>query len=676
MSSLVTDQTLKVSFPDSRFCSRDHLARFGAGLQAKPLGSLLIGHTRLASHFTKQPFHIRTEENTMKRKLFVLLTIIGLFSVLLGPGMAFAQGPQPPTPKPPFPGREPDKYPSGGPWRTAEGLWYMPEGARQPVEAAGVTPRATGGPDDFGYTWDDQEPPLGVSGEALSSKEMATETFRYQLIKQAVAIWADGRGDYTLERRVENLSIENWTSTTWFYDWSCADYSNIRAWDDQGPLDISTSMSGTRIYVTVYFRRAVQVGETYHFYQAISIRCMAWPSNGNWRLYWWTTSSKPVQEYMRGVTFPSNATIQSASPPPTSQYLNYLEWRETDVPPDWTRTIDVDYTLSGIIDVSPFLQTSQPWDDDPYGRFPDSDTVNTIRRWGCAMTDAAMIINYWGARSQPVFSTNPGTLNAWLRSKNYQGYDASHNVQWQKVIEYANNNHVLLSNPPPYKLGERSSATDAILDNFLQSGNPVIMGVNKKCCDEKGRSYAGHFVVATGKTTVNGNPTYTINDPWYGKTTLYNQWNNTYFSVLLLSGTLADQRSLRVSAHSPVELLITDPQGRRLGYDPTTGTILNEIPDAEYSIQSIVANALGPEQLPVSKVIEIHVPIDGQYNLTIVGTGVGVYSINTAASNWLGQVSQQALTGTAQVGSVNSQTVNYSSYTGVNKLIYLPIIIK
>ncbi|HOD05156.1 MAG TPA: hypothetical protein PKH92_08935 [Anaerolineaceae bacterium] len=45
--------------------------------------------------------------------------------------------------------------PGSGPYQTPEGLWVMPEGARPPLEAAGVSPQATGGPDDFGYTWDD-----------------------------------------------------------------------------------------------------------------------------------------------------------------------------------------------------------------------------------------------------------------------------------------------------------------------------------------------------------------------------------------------------------------------------------------------------------------------------------------------------------------------------------------
>jgi len=49
---------------------------------------------------------------------------------------------------------------SGRPWQQSpEGDWFMPEGAPPLTEAAAaMAPQAIGGPDDFGYTWDDSVP--------------------------------------------------------------------------------------------------------------------------------------------------------------------------------------------------------------------------------------------------------------------------------------------------------------------------------------------------------------------------------------------------------------------------------------------------------------------------------------------------------------------------------------
>ena len=93
------------------------------------------------------------------------------------------------------------------------------------------------------------------------------------------------------------------------------------------------------------------------------------------------------------------------------------------------------------------------------------------------------------------------------------------------------------------------------LDNALSALNSVILGVND----------GGHYVVATRKITVNGQPTYAINDPIYGQTTLYERYSNTYSSILFISSTSTDTRMLNISAHSPVRLLITDSLGRKSG---------------------------------------------------------------------------------------------------------------
>jgi hypothetical protein len=41
--------------------------------------------------------------------------------------------------------------------QSPEGLWYMPAGSSSPAGSLNIAPEATGGPDDFGYTWDDSE---------------------------------------------------------------------------------------------------------------------------------------------------------------------------------------------------------------------------------------------------------------------------------------------------------------------------------------------------------------------------------------------------------------------------------------------------------------------------------------------------------------------------------------
>jgi hypothetical protein len=88
----------------------------------------------------------------MKAKILAI-SIIAVLALLLSTAVT-AQGPQPPVP--PYPPQEPGL--PFGPFRTPEGHWFMPEGARPPMEAAGISPQATGGPDDYGYTWDDSVP--------------------------------------------------------------------------------------------------------------------------------------------------------------------------------------------------------------------------------------------------------------------------------------------------------------------------------------------------------------------------------------------------------------------------------------------------------------------------------------------------------------------------------------
>lgn len=102
----------------------------------------------------------------MKAKSLIVITLLAVLALTLS-GSATAQELQPPVPS--YPTREPD-LPEGvppwepefgkplGPSRTPDGYWGMTEGARPPLETAGISPQATGGPDDYGYTWSDEVP--------------------------------------------------------------------------------------------------------------------------------------------------------------------------------------------------------------------------------------------------------------------------------------------------------------------------------------------------------------------------------------------------------------------------------------------------------------------------------------------------------------------------------------
>lgn len=125
---------------------------------------------------------------------------------------------------------------------------------------------------------------------------------------------------------------------------------------------------------------------------------------------------------------------------------------------------------------------------------------------------------------------------------------------------------------------------------------------------------------------------------------------------------------LEISAHSPVHLLIVDPLGRRLGYDPRTDTWWNEIPDAGYETGSIASS--DGSTLPEMKILLIPHPIDGQYDVQVIGYDTGSYEIIIHKSDLWGNITQESFLGETQDNSVDNVTIEFT----INE-IYLPIII-
>ncbi len=104
---------------------------------------------------------------------------------------------------------------------------------------------------------------------------------------------------------------------------------------------------------------------------------------------------------------------------------------------------------------------------------------------------------------------------------------------------------------------------------------------------------------------------------------------------------------------SPVDVMITAPDGRRVGYDPASGQTVNEIPGAFYS-----GNDTDMEFVLIPGGHE------GNYTITTTGTGSGPY---TVVAYWVGATDVALLGGTngeTAPGQTAAATVTYAPTVG------------
>ncbi|MFQ6102456.1 MAG: hypothetical protein ACE5OS_14685, partial [Anaerolineae bacterium] len=103
---------------------------------------------------------------------------------------------------------------------------------------------------------------------------------------------------------------------------------------------------------------------------------------------------------------------------------------------------------------------------------------------------------------------------------------------------------------------------------------------------------------------------------------------------------------------SPADVLVTDPLGRSVGYDPATGQIVNEIPGAFYT-----GNGADEEFILVPGDLE------GDYIVTTTGTGTGLYAVSAHRVDASGVHDVGIVSGTIAPGQVVSGTVAWAPET-------------
>jgi len=258
-------------------------------------------------------------------------------------------------------------------------------------------------------------------------------------------------------------------------------------------------------------------------------------------------------------------------------------------------------------------------DNDSDGRYSE-DSPETIGKWGCTLTSATMIVNYF-AKQQDVNKTfTPSDLNNWskenygystngskpLPDKNNPQYTNWGMLHYNKVSEFAKKEGIKMS---------VKSTKNTLREEMCQL-NSAILGVNNDSDSE-----TDHYIAASGNTQKDGVQTFRIHDPERTTTTTLSESYGSYLQSIVYEPVFPNEKSyLNIRTFSdPAKLFIVDPLGRRSGYDPVTDQSYNEIPDAWYGIEQITADDETHTKQSI-RTIYINSPIEGLYQLIITGS--------------------------------------------------------
>jgi hypothetical protein len=313
-------------------------------------------------------------------------------------------------------------------------------------------------------------------------------------------------------------------------------------------------------------------------------------------------------------------------------------------------------SLSNFLPVPYFSQNALPWGSQEYDHSQSLGFSNpTMNRWGCAVTSAAMVLNYHHinqlADGTPI---DPGTLNTWLNQRNdgyitgYGSDGAYSYLNWSAISILTRD--LFNAGKAPVKLEYQNlpvasdksnfSIVNAKLDEDLQTNKqPDILWVSNA-------STSGHFIVAKGKQA----SIYFINDPEWHVPTL-DSFNNTYMQLGRYVPSHTDLSYLVFVTNPDVDIQVTDPNGNKTGshWQNTLKTDSFAIQNANYIFQSPISNPNknGKQELLGigENIFMLPKPASGNYTITLSSKNLKPFTVNLLSYDISGDTSVEKLYG-------------------------------
>ena len=285
--------------------------------------------------------------------------------------------------------------------------------------------------------------------------------------------------------------------------------------------------------------------------------------------------------------------------------------------------------------------------------------------YGCALCSlATMLTSFPGLDSM-----TPAQLDAALTIPGVKGYSDYDDVNWCAIAN---------ATGQPVGLVDSRGITDLntlnayLQEHFCTTGDRVILHLTTYQSGVP--TPYGHYVLVTGTSGTDWllfDPGWTSASPTANLGTLQGHlagfttisptsgqpisWRFTIAGVRTYRFGSACSANLCGTAHSPIELLASDPLGRRIGYDMTTGDDVFEIPGSsyvrDYQISDDDENIGGVGEPTGIKTLCVPSPLNGSYQVQLIGQAAGAYTFDLNAF-WPGSGGKQieTISGTAAAG--------------------------
>jgi hypothetical protein len=250
-------------------------------------------------------------------------------------------------------------------------------------------------------------------------------------------------------------------------------------------------------------------------------------------------------------------------------------------------------------------------------------------------------------------------MNDWLLANN--GYTTDGSILWNYALAYLGEekNGKVMST---LSLDDQNQTVRETITAALKSEEPTLGFSASK----------GHWMILRG-TTSDG---YYVNDPFWYNTKTTNDTKDTVGNVQNYNDVIAKANlfehgtvqvlpeSVELVLESPAELLITDSQGRRLGYNPQTQTLVNEIPGGSYDQEDFISDPANPSPNPhKAKRLMLIRPEGEVFDLKVIGTGNGEYNLTAAITDGNGGLYSERASSTTDIGQIDEFTITTNTDT-------------